>query len=128
MKASISLPGDRTQARREERQKALRLTRVLEAMTASVLQNLAERDRPAGRFFWDGLTGEFATNPLVSTLELHTDDGSIIAHARLRNEEWTVSISVSLPDYALRTFYARLHGLMNLISHSEIEMTPATVH
>ena len=79
MKASVSLPGDRTQARREEHRKALRLTRVIEAMTATVLQHLAERGHPTGRFFWDGLTGEFCTSRLVSPLSLRSGDGSITA-------------------------------------------------
>lgn len=128
MKAIISLPGDRTHARREEQQRAVRLIRVLEAMAASVLQHLAERERPSGRFFWDGLTGEFTTTPRVSTLELSTGDGVINAQARLRNDEWLLTISVCLPEYALRGVYDRLHSLLNLLSYSELEMGPNTVH
>lgn len=128
MKATVSLPGDRTQARREEHRKAARLARVIEAMTGSILQYLAERERPAGRFYWDGLAGDFTTSSLVSTLVLHSAEGSISAHARLRNEEWALSITVALPDYALRGVYARLHSLLNLLSHSELEMVLATRH
>ena len=128
MKASVSLPGDRTQARREEHRKALRLTRVIEAMTATVLQHLAERGHPTGRFFWDGLTGEFCTSTLVSTLSLRSGDGSITADGRLRNDEWILSITVNLPDYALRGAYARLHDILNLMSYSDLEMAPSTVH
>jgi hypothetical protein len=128
MNALVSLSGERTDVRRQERQKAQRLARVLEAMTASVLQHLAEREQPGGRFFWDGLTGEFLTSPLVSTLELRSDEGVISAQARLRNDEWMLSISVNLPDYALRSVYDRLHELLNLLSYSTLEMMPATVH
>lgn len=128
MKAIISLPGDRTHARREEQQRAVRLTRVLEAMAASVLQHLAERERPSGRFFWDGLTGEFTTTSRVSTLELSSGGGVINAQARLRNDEWLLTTSVSLPDYALRGVYDRLHSLLNLLSYGELEMGPNTVH
>ena len=128
MKASVTLPGDRTQARREEHRKAVRLTRVIEAMTATILQHLAERAQPAGRFFWDGLTGEFGTSALVSTLSLRNAEGSITADARLRNDEWILSITVNLPDYALRGVYARLHDMLNLMSYSDLEMVPATVH
>lgn len=128
MKASVSLPGDRSRARREEHRKAERLARVLEAMSASVLQVLIERQQRPGRFFWDGLTCEFTTSPLVSTLVLSGPDGSISAQARLRNDEWALAITVALPNYALRRVYDRLHGLLNLLSYSDIEMVPATVH
>ncbi|HEX8471300.1 MAG TPA: hypothetical protein VF633_09325 [Brevundimonas sp.] len=128
MKASVSLPGDRTQARREEHRKAVRLTRVLETMTATILRRLAERNQPAGRFFWDGLVGEFGTSALVSTLSLRSADGSIVAEGRLRHEEWVFSIRVNLPDYALRGVYAGLHDMLNLMSYSDLEMVPATVH
>lgn len=128
MKASVFLPGDRNTARREERRKAVRLTRVLEAMTASVLQYLAEREQRTGRFFWDGLTGDFATSPLISTLSLGGADGAISAQARLRNDEWIISVSVNLPDYALRGLYARLHSLLNHLSYSELAIVPVTLH
>jgi hypothetical protein len=128
MKTVVSLAGDRTRARREERQRAARLTRVLEAMAASVLQHLAEGGRPSGRFFWDGLTGDFSTRALVSTLELSSAHGAINAQARLRNDEWLLTLSVGLPDYALRGFYVRLHSLLNLLSYSDLELGSNTVH
>ncbi|QTC92846.1 hypothetical protein [Brevundimonas goettingensis] len=128
MKAFISLAGDTARIPHDERQRAARLTRVLESMTASLLQLLAERDRPSGRFFWDGLTGEFRTCPLVSALALTSADGVIHAEARLRNDEWLLTISVSLPDHALRGVYDRLHGLLNLLSYSDLEMDAHTVH
>lgn len=128
MKTVVSLPGDPANVRREDRQRAARLTRVLEAMVASVLQHLAERERPTGRFLWDGLTGDFTTSPLVSALDVRSADGFINAQARLRNDEWLLIISVSLPDYALRGVYDRLHSLLNLLSYSDLEMGPNTVH
>ena len=128
MKAPVTLCGDRTRARRDDRRKAVRLARVVEAMAASVLQDLVERGQPTGRFFWDGLTGDFATSPLVSTLVLRSTHGTIRAQARLRNDDWALSITATLPDDALRGVYDRLHGLLNQISHSGIEMTPTTVH
>lgn len=128
MKTVISLPGDRNLAHREEQQRAVRLTRVLEAMAASVLQHLAERARPSGRPFWDGLTGEFTTTPRISTLELSSGYGVINAQARLRNDEWLLTVSVSLPEHALHGVYDRLHSQMSLLSYGELEMGPNAIH
>ena len=125
MKTLVPPPSALQDTRQAERQM---MTRAVEEMAAGVLQMMAEQGQVTGRFSWDGFTGDFVTSPLVTTLSLSGTHGSIAAQGKLRNSEWTLSVTLSLPEFALRPCFVALKGMLEAFSVGDLEAIPDTLH
>lgn len=127
MKPPLSNP-DRAQVRQLERHKAMMVTRVIEETAATIAQHMAETEQEAGKFFWDGVNGDFASSALLTNLLFTVPEGSITVQARLRNEEWTHAVAVNLPDHALKSVFDRLHSVMTAVHFKGLTTMVNTVH
>lgn len=119
---------NRTQSRQRDRDKAKALSSVIEIMAANINVLMAEADQTSGQFHFDGVTGDFETSPLLTTLCLSTSDGRMSVKSRLRNEVWSHAVAVSFPDHTLKPLFDTLHEILEALHFDDLTATASTVH
>ena len=127
MKPYSAIP-DRTKSRQRDREKVRALFSVIEVVAANINVLMAEADQTSGRFHFDGVTGDFETSPLLTTLGLTTADGQVSVKSRYRNEAWSHAVAVSFPDHALRPLFDTLHEILEALHFDDLTTTVVTVH